>query len=141
MGWVMMSERDFHRIEVLAQVDDGRLSVQNGPNLLGVTRRQMFRFLKTYRTEGGTGIRYKARGKAPNNQIHDVKRDYAVALVKEKYEDFGPTLAAEMLRNTTGSRSRVRHCANGCRTQVCGCPANSAARFISPDHAVNVLVS
>ena len=80
----------------------------------------MFRFLKTYRTEGGTGIRYRARGKAPNNQIHDAKRDYAVALVKEKYEDFGPTLAAEMLRNTTGSRSRVRHCANGCRMQDAG---------------------
>ena len=71
MGWVMMSERDFHRIEVLAQVDDGRLSVQNGANLLDVTRRQMFRLLKTYRTEGGAGIRHKARGKAPNNQIHD----------------------------------------------------------------------
>ena len=29
MGWVMMSERDLHRIEVLAQVDDGRLTVAN----------------------------------------------------------------------------------------------------------------
>lgn len=34
MGWVMMSERELHRIKVLAQVDDGRLSVQNGANLL-----------------------------------------------------------------------------------------------------------
>ncbi len=67
MGWVMMSERDVHRIEVLAQVDDGRLSVQNAANLFDVTRRQMFRLLKTYRTEGGAGIRHKARGKAPNN--------------------------------------------------------------------------
>ena len=111
MGWVIMSERDVHRIEVLAQVDDGRLSVQNGANLLGVTRRQMFRLLKTYRTEGGAGIRHKARGKAPNNQIHDAKRDYAVALVKEKYEDFGPTLAAEMLADHHGfkvSRETLR---------------------------------
>jgi len=112
MGWVMMSERDFHRIGVLAQVDDGRLSVQNGANLLGVTRRQMFRLLKTYRTEGGAGIRHKARGKAPNNQIHYAKRDYAVALVKEKYEDFGPTLAAEMLAEHHGfkvSRETLRN--------------------------------
>ncbi len=111
MGWVMMSERDFHRTRGLAQVDDGRLSVQNGANLLAVTRRQMFRLLKTYRTEGGAGIRHKARGKAPNNQIHDAKRDYAVALVKEKYEDFGPTLAAEMLAEQHGfkvSRETLR---------------------------------
>ncbi len=29
MGWVMMSERELNRIEVLAQVDDGRLTVEN----------------------------------------------------------------------------------------------------------------
>jgi len=33
MGWVMMSEWDLNRIEVLAQIDDGRLSVQNGANM------------------------------------------------------------------------------------------------------------
>ncbi len=56
MAHTELSLRDFHRIEVLAQVDDGRLSVQNGANLLDVTRRQMFRLLKTYRTEGGTRV-------------------------------------------------------------------------------------
>ena len=97
MGWVMMSERELNRIEVLAQVDDGRLSVQNGANMLDITKRQMFRLLKRYRTDGAAAIRHKARGKAPNNKIHKAKRDYAVALVKENYQDFGPTLAAEML--------------------------------------------
>jgi hypothetical protein len=29
MGWVLMSERDLNRLEVLAQIDDGRLSVGN----------------------------------------------------------------------------------------------------------------
>ena len=31
----------------------------------------------------------QARGKAPNNLIHAAKRDYALTLIKEKYEDFG----------------------------------------------------
>ncbi len=97
MGWVMMSERELNRIEMLAQVDDGRLCVQSGANMLDITKRQMFRLLKRYRTEGAPAIRHKARGKTPNNQIHKAKRDYAVALVKENYSDFGPTLAAEML--------------------------------------------
>jgi hypothetical protein len=39
VGWVMMSERELNRIEVLAQVDDGRLSVQNGANMLAITKR------------------------------------------------------------------------------------------------------
>lgn len=49
MGWVMISERELNRIEVLAHVDDGRLSVQSGANMLDVTKRQMFRLLKRYR--------------------------------------------------------------------------------------------
>jgi phage antirepressor YoqD-like protein len=97
MGWVLMSERELNRIEVLAQVDDGRLNVQNGANMLDITKRQMFRLLRTYRIEGAAAIRHKARGKAPNNQIHKAKGDYAHALIKENYVDFGPTLAGEML--------------------------------------------
>ena len=97
MGWVMMSERELNRIEVLAQIDDGRLSVQNGANMLDITKRQMFRLLKTYRTEGTAAIRHKARGKTPNNKIHRAKRAFALALVNKNYADFGPTLAAEML--------------------------------------------
>jgi transposase len=111
MGWVMMSERELNRIEVLAQVDDGRLSVQNGANMLDVTKRQMFRLLKRYRTEGAPAIRHRARGKAPNNKIHTAKRDYAVALIHENYRDFGPTLAAEMLAEHHGfkiSRETLR---------------------------------
>jgi hypothetical protein len=43
MGWVLMSERELNRVEVLAQVDDGRLSVDNAANMLDLTRRQIFR--------------------------------------------------------------------------------------------------
>lgn len=32
MGWVVMSERELNCVEVLAQVDDGRLSVDNAAN-------------------------------------------------------------------------------------------------------------
>ncbi len=97
MGWVIMSERELNRVEVLAQVDDGRLSVDNAANMLDLTRRQVFRLLKRYRQDGASAIRHKARGKSPNNQIRKAKRDYALSLIKESYADFGPTLAAEML--------------------------------------------
>ncbi|MBY6059817.1 ISNCY family transposase [Leisingera daeponensis] len=111
MGWVMMSERELNRVEVLAQIDDGRLTVANGANMLGLTRRQVFRLLKRYRTEGAAAIRHKARGKPPNNRIHNAKRDFALALIRENYADFGPTLAAEMLAEHHGfkvSRETVR---------------------------------
>ncbi|WP_027255906.1 ISNCY family transposase [Leisingera aquimarina] len=111
MGWVTMSERELNRVEVLAQIDDGRLTVANGANMLGLTRRQVFRLLKRYRTEGAAAIRHKARGKPPNNRIHNAKRDFALALIRENYADFGPTLASEMLAENHGfkvSRETVR---------------------------------
>jgi transposase len=106
-----MSERELNRVEVLAQVDDGRLSVDNAANLLELTRRQVFRLLKRYRQDGAAAIRHKARGKPPNNRIHEAKRDYALSLVKESYPDFGPTLATEMLAEHHGlkvSRETLR---------------------------------
>src|SRR6056297_2050110 len=111
MGWVMMSERELNRVEVLAQVDDGRLSVDNAANMLALTRREIFRLLKRYRQAGASAIRHKARDKPPNNSIHKAKRDYALSLIKEYYADFGPTLAAEMLAEHHGlkvSRETVR---------------------------------
>src|SRR6056297_1461019 len=111
MGWVMMSERELNRVEVLAQVDDGRLNIDNAANMLALTRRQIFRLLKLYRQDGASAIRHKARGRAPSNQIHFAKRDYALTLIKEQYRDFGPTLAAEMLAEYHGfkvSRETLR---------------------------------
>lgn len=111
MGWVVMSERELNRVEVLAQVDDGRLSVDNAANMLALSRRQIFRLLKLYRQDGASAIRHKARCKPPNNRIHKAKRDYALSLIKENYPDFGPTLAAEMLAEHHGfkvSRETVR---------------------------------
>ena len=111
MGWVMMSGRELNRVEVLAQVDDGRLTVDNAVNMLDLTRRQVFRLLKRYRQDGAAAIRHKARGKPPNNRIHHAKRDFALHLIKESYADFGPTLAPEILAEHHGfkvSRETVR---------------------------------
>ncbi len=111
MGWLIKSERELTRVEVLAQVDDGRLTVDKAANMLELTRRQIFRLLKRYRQDGAAAIRHKARGKPPNNRIHNAMRDYALSLIKESYADFGPTLATEMLAEHHGfkvSRDAVR---------------------------------
>ncbi len=97
MGWVLMSERDLNRVEILAQVEDGYVGVTTAANLMNMSRRHVYRLLDRFRSEGPGGIRHRARGRRPNNAIHPAKREYAMTLVRERYEDFGPTLAAEML--------------------------------------------
>ncbi|MEL7048776.1 MAG: ISNCY family transposase [Pseudomonadota bacterium] len=97
MGWVLMSERELNRVEVLSQVSQGRMTATNAANVLGLSRRQVHRLLKTFQSDGPAAIRHKARGRASNNRIDPAVRDFAVALVRENYIDFGPTFASEKL--------------------------------------------
>ena len=69
------------------------------------------RLLKIFREEGAASIRHKARGRSSHNRIRDGLRAYAMALVRESYADFGPTLAAEKLAEQDGvqvSRGTLR---------------------------------
>lgn len=104
MGWVMMSERDLNRIEVLAQVDVGELSIEAASGLLALSRRQVFRLLRRYRSEGAASIRHKSRGQPPNNKLDPARRAFALALIRESYAGFGPTLASEALAEHHGLR-------------------------------------
>lgn len=97
VGLVTMSEHELNRIEVLSEVTQGRMTVVMAAQVLGLSRRQAQRLIKTFRSDGAAAIRHKARGRRSNNQINPAIRDYAVALVKERYADFGPTFAAEKL--------------------------------------------
>lgn len=92
-----MSEHELNRIEVLSQVTQGRMTVVAAAHVLELSRRQAQRLIKAFRSDGAAAIRHKARGRRSNNKINPAVQDYAVALVKERYADFGPTFAAEKL--------------------------------------------
>jgi transposase len=97
MGVVLMSKRELNRIDVLARLDAGRLTSLAAADLMRVTVRQTHRLLKRYRDGGAPAIANRRRGRPSNNRLSDVVRDHAVALVRQYYADFGPTLAAEKL--------------------------------------------
>lgn len=102
MGLVIMSERELSRIEVLSQVTQGAMTAVTAANVLGLSLGQVHRLLKEFQTEGPAAIRHKARGRRSNNRIDPAVRDFALALVKDNYADFGPTFAAEKLAEDHG---------------------------------------
>ncbi|APO77569.1 MULTISPECIES: ISNCY family transposase [Rhizobium] len=104
MGLVAMSERDLQRIEVLSKVIAGRMTMVSAAHVLDLSERQVRRLLDRIRTTGAASIRHTAIGRPSNNRISDGVRDYAVTLVRERYADFGPTLAAEKLAERDGLR-------------------------------------
>jgi hypothetical protein len=111
MGLIAMSERDLQRIEVLSRVVDGRMTIVSAARVLALSERQVRRLPERLSTNGAASIRHKAIGRPSNNRIGDGVRDYAVAIVRERYADFGPTLAAEKLAERDGltvSRETLR---------------------------------
>lgn len=106
-----MSKQEFSRLEVLSQVQSGRLRVADACDLIGVRRRQIFRLLRGLKQDGARGLISKRRGRPSNNRLPVEVRDLAVSLVRERYADFGPTLAAEKLAEHHGcvvSRETLR---------------------------------
>ncbi len=97
MGWVLMSERDVRRIEVLAEVLSGRRTVASAAVVLAITARQVNRLLIRFREDGGGGLIHKGRGQSSNHSLSSGVREYVLELVKSRYADFGPTLATEVL--------------------------------------------
>src|SRR6201984_1442858 len=97
-----MSDGEVSRLEVLRDLDQRRLTAVAAAQLLGLERRQVFRLLKAYRTAGPAGLISKRRGRSSNRRKPEAVRSEALSIIRERYWDFGPTLAAEKLREVHG---------------------------------------
>jgi hypothetical protein len=83
-------------------MSDGELSrfdtlIEDAAALLGLKRRQVFRLLERMRSGGAAGLVSRKRGRPSNRRHSDGLRGQIVAIVREHYADFGPTLAREYL--------------------------------------------
>ena len=73
--------------------------------------RQTQRLLARYGDGGGAALIHRSRGRTASNRLSDGVREYVVELVRQRYRDFGPTLAAEVLLEQHGvdvSRETLR---------------------------------
>jgi len=96
-----LKERD--RLAVFSQVKDGQMSICEASCRLGVSYRQGRRLYKRYREVGDAGLVHGLRGRASNNRgKSSERRERALALYRERYEGFGPTLASEQMAGRDG---------------------------------------
>src|SRR5215475_10513403 len=109
----LMSDGELRRLEVLQDLDQRRLTPAAAGQLLGLERRQVFRLLKAYRSEGPTGLISKRRGRRSNRRKPETLRRAVVTIIRQWYWDFGPTLAAEKLREDHGIALGRKRCASG----------------------------
>ena len=101
-GTLTMSGKELNRLQILGRVLERRLTQAKAAEQLGLSLRQVERLCRKLRLEGADGLVSKKRGRASNRKLPDSLREHALSLVLAQYVDFGPTLAAEKLRERHG---------------------------------------
>ena len=97
-----LSMKEVDRLEVIREVAAGRLKQREGAARLRIGVRQVKRLVRRLREEGAKGMRSRRQGRRAPNAIGPEVRGEMMAFLRERYEDFGPTLAHEKLSEVHG---------------------------------------
>lgn len=95
---VTMTTRELDRLKVIHQVLQHKLTWREAAAQLRLSVRQIGRWCGRVRTAGHQGIIHRLRGRSSNHQLPRGRLAKALELVRRHYPDFGPTFAAEKLR-------------------------------------------
>lgn len=99
---VAMSTKELDRYSILQKVLARELTQKHAGKLLKITDRQVRNLVRRLSIYGPGGIVSRQRGKPSNHRLRDDIKQKALALVREFYEDFGPTFAREKLAEYHG---------------------------------------
>ncbi len=106
-----MSKQEITRLEAMQRIKEKRLTQKEAARMLKLSVRQVKRLYRAYKGKGAKGLISGRRGKPSNHRLDEAELQRALDLLKERYEDFGPTLAHEKLKEMHGvklSRESVR---------------------------------
>lgn len=106
-----MSLKQWRRLDVIERIERGEMTIAEGAQALGISRRQMKRIRKRVRLEGQVGVVHRNTGRAPKHKAAQLVRDRVVALRRALYAGFNDEHFTEKLREKEKldvSRSSVR---------------------------------
>ncbi|MHC6052098.1 ISNCY family transposase [Ralstonia solanacearum] len=101
-GLITMSLREADRFKVIQAAAEGLLPQWRAAERLNLTTRQVRRLVQRWRVDGPTGLLSRQRGQPGHRQLPRMLEAQARALIQAQYADYGPTLAAEKLRERHG---------------------------------------
>ena len=92
-----LSHRELDRVGIIQAVAARDLTQRRAALRLDLSVRQVKRLVRRYREQGARGLACGHHGRPANNAIAEGTRQWALALIREHYVDFGPTFAHEKL--------------------------------------------
>jgi transposase len=94
---IALSQRERDRLKVLYEVNQKHLTQVAAAKRLKVTDRQVRRMLLRLRERGDRSLVHGLRGRPSNRKLAVGFEQKILARLRQRYADFGPTLAAEHL--------------------------------------------
>jgi len=108
---IMVRQKELKRLHIIHKVIEGELAQVQAAEMISLSERQIRRIVRRIEGEGDAGIQHRSRGRQSSRKLPKKLADRLVALYKEKYKGFGPTLASEKLLEEDGievSKETVR---------------------------------
>jgi transposase len=99
---ILMSGEELRRLGVIRMVLDRGMRQAKAAGILGLSGRQVRRMVKRVRQEADRGIVHKSRGRPSNRRLPEGLKERVLGFYREKYPDFGPSLATEKLAELDG---------------------------------------
>jgi hypothetical protein len=94
---VEMSKKELDKYSILEQLLQKQLKQKKAAELLKLSDRQVRNLLCVYKKYGPKGLVSKQRGKKSNRSYSEKYKARILAIIAEKYPDFGPSFAREKL--------------------------------------------
>lgn len=111
-GGLTMTYREIDRHAVVRQVLEKQISQNHGACILDLSSRQLRRLIGRFQKQGVEGLISKHRNKPSNNCFKTELKEKVINIIKEDFQDYGPTLAAEKLNeyhNISISKETIRN--------------------------------
>jgi hypothetical protein len=94
---IELGQRERDRLKVLHEVEQRHLTQRAAGERLRLSERQIRRLLVRVRQRGDGGIVHGLRGQRSNRKLASAFEQRVMRRVRQRYVDFGPTLASETL--------------------------------------------
>jgi len=102
LGRTGLSRKELSRVEVMGRVKARSLRLREAAEMLELSYRQTKRVWARYRDKGAKALQHGNCGRVSNRAYEAKFRAAVLKQVQARYEDFGPTLAAEHLASDDG---------------------------------------
>src|SRR5437870_11561623 len=101
-GHLTLSMKELDRLQLMIRIAERRLTRRHAATLLGLSERQARRLYRAFRRDGADGLVSRQRGRPSARRLPAATQAHALALIRERYPDFGPTFAHQKLTEEHG---------------------------------------